>query len=130
MAVDSDPGALQRLDLWLVHARFFKTRSQAASLCRGGRVRIDGRRVTKSAANVRPGAVLTFPWGDRVVVARVLALAARRGPADLARTLYEDLSPPAPPKAAFQPAPDGLRPKGAGAPTKKQRRQIARLKGL
>ncbi|MBK5926723.1 RNA-binding protein [Rhodobaculum claviforme] len=82
-----------RLDKWLWHARFFKTRALAARVVAGGKVRINGRRVTKPATTVAVGAVLTFVVSDRARVIRVAAFDVRRGPATQARTLYEDLTP-------------------------------------
>lgn len=94
-ADDSDepegPGR-QRIDKWLWHARFFKTRSLAARVCREGRVRRNGAVVTKPSALVEPQDVLTFIQGERVRVVRILALAERRGPASEAQALYEDLT--------------------------------------
>lgn len=94
---DDDSGASeepgrQRIDKWLWHARFFKTRSLAARICRDGRVRRNGDVVPKPSALVEPEDVLTFIQGERVRVVRILALAERRGPATEARALYEDLS--------------------------------------
>ncbi len=86
----------QRLDLWLWHARFCKTRSIATRLVTDGRVRCAGTIVTKPHYAVGPDCVLTFPLGRHIRVIRVLALADRRGPAVEARTLYEDLDPPTP----------------------------------
>jgi ribosome-associated heat shock protein Hsp15 len=80
-----------RLDKWLWHARFFKTRGLAAQVVERRRVRINQAVVTKAHYRVRPGDVLTFPQGGRVRVVRVVAIAERRGPASAARTLYEDL---------------------------------------
>ena len=84
----------QRLDQWLWHARFFKTRSLATKLVSGGHVRVDGTRVSKPAHALRPGATLTFPQARRIRVIRVEALSVRRGPAPEAQTLYTDLTPP------------------------------------
>jgi ribosome-associated heat shock protein Hsp15 len=84
-----------RLDKWLWHARFVKTRSLAGKLCAEG-VRVDGVRVEKPGANVRPGQVLTFTLGRHVRIIELVAVGTRRGPAEEARTLYRDLSPPAP----------------------------------
>ena len=80
-----------RLDKWLWQARFFKSRALASKICAAGRVRIDGERVTKAHATIRPGHVLTFPQARDIRVVRVVALGTRRGPAVEARTLYEDL---------------------------------------
>jgi ribosome-associated heat shock protein Hsp15 len=83
----------QRLDKWLWAARFFKSRTGAAALCAAGRIRLSGRVISKAHVTVRVGDVLTFPLGRHIRVVKVLALAARRGPATEARTLYEDLNP-------------------------------------
>jgi ribosome-associated heat shock protein Hsp15 len=80
-----------RLDKWLWHARFFKTRSLAARYIETARCRIDGRVVDKPHANVAPGMVLTFALGSRVRVVRVVALGARRGPAPEAQALYDEI---------------------------------------
>lgn len=80
-----------RLDKWLWHARFFKTRSLATRFIEKARCRIDGRVVEKAHAAIAPGMVLTFALGPRVRVVRVVALGERRGPAAEARTLYEEI---------------------------------------
>ena len=82
-----------RLDKWLWHGRFFKTRSLAARQVSGGHVRINGERTVKPAHVVAPGDVLTFAQGNRVRVVRVLAVGTRRGPATEAQALFEDLTP-------------------------------------
>jgi ribosome-associated heat shock protein Hsp15 len=76
-----------RIDKWLWHARFFKTRGLAAGLAGAGRLRINSEHVAKPAQMVRPGDVLTFAQGDRIRVIRVEALGHRRGPAPEARAL-------------------------------------------
>lgn len=86
-----------RLDKWLWHARFFKTRTLAAKLCRERRVRINGHLTAKPSASVSPGDVLTFPQGARVRVVRILELPARRLPSAAAASLYEDLITPSAP---------------------------------
>jgi ribosome-associated heat shock protein Hsp15 len=80
-----------RLDKWLWHARFFKSRSLASRYIEKSRCRIDGRIVSKSHATVTPGMVLTFALGSRVHVVRVVALGERRGPAPEARALYDEI---------------------------------------
>ncbi len=123
----SEPGL--RIDKWLWHARFFKSRSIAQRLCGGGRLRLNGKRVTKAHVMVRPGDVLTFPKGPHVRVVRVAVLGVRRGPATEAATLYEDLAPPRSTKSgAVPPAPAPARlDSGAGRPTKTERRATDRL---
>ena len=79
----------QRLDRFLFHARFVKTRNGAGRLISAGRVRINRLPAEKPHARLRPGDVLTLVLPQGVLVVRVLALGARRGPASEARTLYE-----------------------------------------
>ncbi|WP_170363686.1 RNA-binding S4 domain-containing protein [Ruegeria arenilitoris] len=114
----ADAPAKLRIDKWLWHARFFKTRSLAAKQVSGGHVRINGDRAQKPAQTVGPGDVLTFVQGRVIRVVQVEILGARRGPATEARTLYTDLTeekdnPPQNP--GFE---------GKGRPTKKDRRAL------
>ncbi len=124
-----DPGAGRlRIDKWLWFARFFKTRSLAAKLCNGGAVRVSGTVVTKAHFAVKSGDVLTFPQGRHIRVVKVTALGSRRGPAEEARTLYEDLAPPVREEAIQDPYRDPApRDPGAGRPTKRDRRALDRL---
>lgn len=78
-----------RIDKWLWHARFYRTRSAAQAAAGAGLIRLNGQRVEKSSVAVGPGDILTLPRGRDVVVIRVLAIAARRGGAPDARRLYE-----------------------------------------
>ena len=81
-----------RLDKWLWQARFFKTRTLAATLAGRRKIRVNSTVVTKPHYRIRPGDVLTFPQGNAVRVVRVVELGIRRGPASEAQTLYEDLA--------------------------------------
>lgn len=81
----------QRLDKWLWCARFMKVRSDCASLVGRGAVRINRQPTEKAHARLRVGDILTVAIRDEVRVLRVLALAARRGPAAEARKLYEEI---------------------------------------
>jgi ribosome-associated heat shock protein Hsp15 len=78
-----------RIDKWLWHARFYKTRVLAAAAAQSGRVRRNDARVEKPGLEVKVGDILTLPRGREVVVVRVLACGERRGPASEAQTLYE-----------------------------------------
>ena len=82
-----------RLDRWLVHARFCKTRAVATTLIHKKRVRINRDVVTKVSRLVRVGDVLTLPRGYDVIVVKVLAMGERRGPPAEAQILYDELSP-------------------------------------
>ncbi|TRD20818.1 RNA-binding S4 domain-containing protein [Palleronia caenipelagi] len=117
-----DQPASIRLDKWLWFARFFKTRSLAARTVTEGGVRVNGVRVSKPSASVREGDMLTFSQGRATRVVVVLAPGTRRGPAPEAQALYEDHSPPPPPKPEANPRFD----KG-GRPTKKDRRDLDRF---
>lgn len=82
-----------RIDKWLWHARFYKTRNLAQQAACSGVLRLNNARVEKASVAVKPGDVLTLPRGQReVTVVRVQALGSRRGPAPEAHTLYEVVS--------------------------------------
>lgn len=80
-----------RLDKWLWHARFVRTRALAHAVCTSGRLRVNGCLIAKPHHLVRPGDVLTLPLPSRIRIIRVIGTAQRRGPAREARLLYEDL---------------------------------------
>lgn len=80
-----------RLDKWLFHARFFKSRELAQDCVENGHLRLNAQRCLKPAHAVMVGDVLTFPQGNQIRVIRVLALSDRRGPALEAQQLYRDL---------------------------------------
>ena len=88
----------QRIDKWLFFARVVKSRSLAARLAQAGRVRVNRNKIEQAAYQIKVGDVLTISLDRRILVYRVLAPGARRGPAEEARLLYEDMTPPAPPK--------------------------------
>ena len=92
----------QRLDKWLWCAGLVKTRSLAARLIEGGKVRVNGERALKVSRHVRLGDVVTGTGASagRLFVVRVAGEAERRGPAATARSLYEDLTPEATPSPA------------------------------
>jgi ribosome-associated heat shock protein Hsp15 len=119
----------QRVDKWLFFSRAVKSRSLAAKLVQAGRVRIHRDKATQPADPVKPGDVLTVTLDRRILVYRIVDPGLRRGPAEEARTLYEDLSPPVlsgdAPANALLP----IRETGSGRPTKKQRRETDRLRG-
>jgi ribosome-associated heat shock protein Hsp15 len=118
--------ASQRLDKWLWCARIIKTRTNAARLIVAGKIRINGTRALKPSRLVQSGDVVTGAMSGRVFVARVLAASERRGPASLARTLYEDLTPQVSPEpeSGFD-----LGGQKDPRPTKKDRRRIDALRG-
>ena len=119
----SDPRPTIRLDKWLWHARFFKSRSIAAGIVTSGRVRVDSQPVSKPARAIGPGNVLTFVQAEETKVVRVIACGERRGPAPEAQALYEDLSPVVE-KRPYNPGGDRK-----GRPTKKDRRDMMSHRG-
>ncbi|WP_187968566.1 RNA-binding S4 domain-containing protein [Aquibium microcysteis] len=120
----------QRLDKWLFYARAVKSRSLAARLIHAGAVRVNREKVDQPAHSVKAGDGLTITLDRRILVWRVLDTGMRRGPAEEARGLYEDLTPKADGAAApIAPAPAAEREPGAGRPTKKERRLIDRWRG-
>ena len=121
-------GDRQRLDRWLWHARVVKTRDLAKALIEGGHVRVDRERETKAGHAVKRGETLTVTLPGRIRVLKILGFVERRGSAEVAARLYEDLSPPPPPR---EPRPETVdvatRDPGAGRPTKRDRRALDRL---
>jgi ribosome-associated heat shock protein Hsp15 len=91
-AAGPEPEATQRLDKWLWFARVVKTRTLAAGLVEGGKVRINRARVEKPSHSVRVGDVITVTAHRQVRVLKVLAPGVRRGPPTEARKLFEELS--------------------------------------
>jgi ribosome-associated heat shock protein Hsp15 len=80
-----------RLDRFLFFIRLVKSRTLAQALIEQGRIRMDGKRVTKASEEVRVGSVIALPLRGEVRVIRALALPARRGPAPEARRHYEEI---------------------------------------
>jgi len=121
----------QRLDKWLWCARFYKSRSLASKAVSQAGLRLTRgetiTRITKPAFAVLPDDILTFTKGPHTKIIRIICLAKRRGPAPEAQTLYEDLSPPPPPRET-KPTPAFSREQGTGRPTKRDRRQLDALK--
>src|SRR5262245_32733077 len=120
--------ARQRIDKWLFFSRAVKSRSLAAKLAQAGRVRINGEKTDHASSMVKPGDTLTITLDRRILVYRVRDPGTRRGPADEARLLYEDLSPMPSAEKAPPDAMPAVRETGSGRPTKKERRQTDRLR--
>ncbi|MHB0968414.1 MAG: RNA-binding S4 domain-containing protein [Thermoanaerobaculia bacterium] len=114
-----------RIDLWLKLVCLVKHRSDATEACRGGHVKINGNRA-KPASTVRIDDVIeiTEPHYRKVVV---LGIPERSIAKPIARTMYRDETPP-PPKDALPAYGIGERDRGAGRPTKRERREIEKWK--
>ncbi len=121
----------ERLDRFLFFSRAVKSRTLAQKIIETGAVRINSDKTVRSDHKVGAGDVLTMSIHGRVLVWRILDPGTRRGPASEAQGLYEDISPPALPKAERSPfeAASAERAPGAGRPTKKERRATDILRG-
>lgn len=114
-----------RIDRWLCAARLYKTRSLSQQACTGGLVKLNGAAVRPSHL-VRAGDEVRAEAPRGLVVWQVKSLADKRLSAALAAALYEDHTPPAPaPEEVVAP-----RARGAGRPTKAERRALDRLREL
>jgi ribosome-associated heat shock protein Hsp15 len=113
-----------RVDRWLCAARIFKSRTLAQHACDAGHVLVNDRPVRASHALRSGDEVRTEAPRGRVVLL-VLALADKRQSPPKARELYEDRSPPPEPREPRV----AVRARGAGRPTKADRRALSRLRG-
>jgi ribosome-associated heat shock protein Hsp15 len=115
-----------RVDSWVWSVRLAKTRSAAAAACRAGHVKVNGERV-KPAHVLKAGdevRVRLTDWERVVVVSRLIR--KRVGP-PVAAECFVDNSPPRPPRETV-PLPAAVRDRGTGRPTKRDRREIERLR--
>jgi ribosome-associated heat shock protein Hsp15 len=81
-----------RIDKYLWFARITKTRALAQRLAEAGHIRIDGRRIDRAHATVKPGETITLMINDRVRILRIEAIPERRGPPAEARATYTDIA--------------------------------------
>ena len=122
----ADPAMSARVDSWIWAVRLVKTRSLATAACRSGHVRVNGERA-KAAQPVHVGDEIWYRESgfDRIVV--VGAILVKRVSAPVAAASYTDLTPPPAPREEVALAP--LRDRGAGRPTKRERRDLEKLRG-
>lgn len=115
-----------RVDSWTWAVRLFKTRSLATAACRAGHVRVNGDRA-KSAQPVHVGDEVRVRVAgfDRIVI--VSRIVSKRVGASVAIECFEDNTPPPPPREEVALLP--VRDRGAGRPTKRERRDIEKLRG-
>ena len=118
--------ASARVDSWAWAVRMYKTRSQATTACRAGHVRVNGERA-KSAQTVKPGDEVRIRANgfDRVLIVSKI-IVKRVGPT-VAAECFVDQTPPPPPREEVALVP--MRDRGAGRPTKRERREIEDLRG-
>lgn len=113
-----------RVDSWIWAVRLTKTRSIASDACRGGHVRVNGVRV-KPAHAVRVGDEIRLRHDGRERIVVVSRAITKRVGAAVAAECYVDKSPPPPPREETVAV--AVRARGAGRPTKRERRSIDRL---
>lgn len=118
--------ASARVDSWLWAVRVYRTRSEATSACRAGHVQIAGDRA-KAAQPVRVGTEVRARISGFDRILRVEKLIVKRVSAAEAALCYTDLTPARPPREHSYLPP--VRERGAGRPTKRERREIDRLRG-
>ena len=115
-----------RVDSWIWSVRLARTRSAASAACRAGHVRVNGDRV-KPAHAVRAGDEVRLRGEGRERVVVVQQVITKRVSAPVAAACYIDNSPPPPPREEAVPV--AVRDRGAGRPTKRERRSIDKLLG-
>lgn len=115
-----------RVDQWLWSVRMTKTRSEAAAACRGGHVKVNGK-TAKPATTVKVGDRVEAHLHDRERILEVAAIIVKRVGAAIANDCYVDHSP-APPEREVD-VPVFRRDPGTGRPTKRDKRQLDRLRG-
>ncbi len=128
MTID-DKADSHRLDKWLWHARFYKTRSLATAAINGGKVHLNAERV-KPAHRVRVGDCLSLSLQGIVAEFEVLGLPLRRGPAAEAQSHYLETAASAERRAKLreqQRLALASRPRPEARPDKRDRRRLMRL---
>lgn len=116
-----------RLDSWIWAVRLFKTRSAAAAACRGGHVRVNGT-PAKAGQRIGPDDEIKLRVDGLEKIVVVVRIVAKRVGAPVAAECMIDRSPPPPPKEVLASQP--RRDRGAGRPTKRERRELDKLRGL
>ena len=127
--MSSEKSDSHRLDKWLWHARFFKTRSLATAAIDGGKVHLNAERV-KPAHRVRIGDRLSLSLQGIVAELEVLGLPERRGPAAEAISHYLETAASAQRRVKLreqQRLANISRPRPEGRPDKRERRRLMRL---
>lgn len=122
---DDAPSAPVRVDAWLWSVRIFKTRSAATTACRAGHVKLDGEPL-KASAKITPGTMIHVRRPGHEIILEVVRTYAKRVGAPVAQKAYRDHSPE---RVRARDVGLPVRDRGAGRPTKRERRQLDRLRG-
>ena len=122
METPAESNNRSRIDTWLKLVCLFKHRADATEACKGGHVKINGQRV-KPAATVKPGDLIEFYLGSHFRRVVVQSVPTGNVSKELARTMYLDETPVQPKVETAN-----VRERGAGRPTKRDRREIEKIK--
>jgi ribosome-associated heat shock protein Hsp15 len=119
-----------RADKWLWAIRLFKTRGLASDACNAGKVKLSGDSI-KPAKDLKVGDTLTITKEQQRLTYKITKLIDKRVGAPEAQLCYEDLTPPEERETAAMPSVFRFptRERGAGRPTKKERRDMGKLRG-
>jgi len=129
MTEETSSNLSQRIDKWLWHARFFKTRSIAQKQVATGKIRVDREKISSPSRKVSAGNVLTITRERDIKIIEILGIADKRGSYSVAQLLYKDMSPPKPEKQKQEQTRESMsRIVSEGRPTKHQRKKIMAMK--
>jgi ribosome-associated heat shock protein Hsp15 len=117
-----------RVDKWLWSVRVFKTRTQATTACAEGRVFVNDV-AAKPSTKIGPGDMVRARRRERIYIYVVVETIEKRVSAQRAAVCFEDRSPPPEPSDHLAAPVFAQRDRGAGRPTKRDRRQIDKLRG-
>lgn len=120
---------MARLDAWLWAVRLFKTRSAATTACRGGRIRVNDAPAKAAQLVVAGDRVRVRRDGEERIVEILDSTLAKRVGAPVAQRAYLDHTPAKTPPITAMRGHVAVRDRGAGRPTKKQRRELDALRG-
>ncbi len=123
--MNADTSTALRIDKWLWAVRIYKTRSQASDACKAGKIKLEGS-VVKASREVKLGDVYTVNLGPLTRIVKVTGLLNNRVAAKLVPLSMEDLTPPENLEQLkiIKEMRQGIRPRGYGRPTKKERRDL------
>jgi ribosome-associated heat shock protein Hsp15 len=121
----TEKGGVVRIDKWLWAVRVFKTRSQVADPCKAGKIKVEGNPL-KASKEVRVGEVYSVQTGPLTRIIKVTALLHNRMAAKFVPQYMEDLTPAENLEQLkiIKEMRQGIRPRGFGRPTKKERRDL------
>ena len=116
-----------RLDIWLWHARFYKSRSLSSKAILSGKLRVNSNKIIKPASKIKINDVLTINYVNTVRIIQIQSIGTRRGPASEAQALYNDLSPDVTAASKIKDVFEKSKKDTNKRPTKKDRRILDKI---